>query len=394
MISKAMKETVRCPSAIRAMFEKGNQLKKIHGEDNVFDFSLGNPNLLPPNKVNEVIIDIIKENKPGLHGYMANAGHEYVRERIAESLNKNSVVKHDKNGIIITCGAAAGMNIIFNSILDPQEEVIAIAPYFVEYNAYVGNHHGRLKIVSANTDTFLFEVDKIENAITDKTKAIILNSPNNPSGVIYSKELMEELSAMLDRIESKTGQVIYVISDEPYRELAYNEAQNPILSDIFRNTLTIYSFSKSLSLAGERIGYIAVSPQAADYDDLINSFILSNRILGFVNAPALFQNVIAECLEEKVDIAAYKRKRDMLYNHITKLGFECYLPEGAFYLFPRSPIADDVSFCNDYALKYNILAAPGSGFGFGGYFRLAYCVSDKTIELSFPAFEKLAKEIF
>lgn len=394
MISKELKDKISRPSAIRAMFEKGGQLKKLHGDDNVFDFSLGNPNLPPPEKVNETIIKLVKENPPGLHGYMQNSGYEDVRERISNKLNAAANVKYDKDGIVITCGAAAGLNIIFKSILDPLDEVIVVAPFFLEYKSYVENFQGRLVVVNSNPDTFLFDVDLVEKAITDKTKAIILNSPNNPSGAIYSAELLKSLSDALDRMQSKTGKAIYVVSDEPYRELVYDGAEIPVLSDIFKNAITVYSFSKSLSLAGERIGYVCVSPNADDYRSLIDSLILTNRIMGFVNAPSLFQKVIAECLDEKVDVDSYKKKRDKLYTHITKLGFECYLPRGAFYLFPRSPISDDISFCNDYAIKYNILAAPGSGFGFNGYFRLAYCVSDKTIELSLPAFEKLAKEFF
>lgn len=394
MISKEMKDSVSRPSAIRAMFEKGNQLKKVHGEDKVFDFSLGNPNVAPPERVNSTIVNLINKNRPGLHGYMQNSGYEDVRERIANKLNADSAVKYNKDSIVITSGAAAGLNIVFKSILNPMDECIAIAPFFVEYKAYVENSQGRLVVVRSNPDTFLFDINSIEEAITDKTKAIILNSPNNPSGVIYSEKLLRELSDMLNKLEAKTGKAIYVISDEPYRELAYDGAKVPVISDIFKNAITVYSFSKSLSLAGERIGYVAVSPEADDYKDLIDALILSNRILGFVNAPALFQRVIAECLDEKVDVDFYKRNRDKLYNHITKLGFDCYLPQGAFYLFPRSPIENDVEFCNSYALKYNILAAPGSGFGFSGYFRLAYCVSEKTVELSLPAFEKLAKEFF
>jgi len=291
------------------MFEKGNQLKKIHGEDNVFDFSLGNPNIPPPEKVNDTIIRLINENRPGLHGYMPNAGYEFVRELIANKINANSKVKHHKDGIILTCGAAAGLNTVFNSILDPQDEIIVIAPFFVEYKEYVENYHGQIVIVHSDPDTFLFDVEKIIQAVTDKTKAIILNSPNNPSGVIYSKELLKELSDALDIAESKTGKTIYVISDEPYRELVYDGEEVPVLSDLFKNMITVYSFSKSLSLAGERIGYVAVSPETDDYNDLVNGLILSNRVLGFVNAPALFQYVIAECLNEKVDIAAYKKKR-------------------------------------------------------------------------------------
>jgi len=394
MISKKLKDKVSQPSAIRAMFEKGNQLRKLYGDENVFDFSLGNPNLPPPKRVNDTIIRLICQNRPGMHGYMPNAGYASVRERIAVQLNADAVVKHHSDGIVLTCGAAAGMNIVFHSLLDPQDEVIVIAPYFVEYRAYVENYGGKLVVVNADSDTFLFDVDRVKQAITDKTKAIILNSPNNPSGAIYPKALLEGLSGVLNEIEAKTGRAIYVVSDEPYRELVYDGERVPRMSDIFKHTITAYSFSKSLSLAGERIGYVAVSPGADDYKNLMDALILSNRILGFVNAPALFQSVIAECLEEQVDISAYQKKRDSLHAHITKLGFQCYLPKGAFYLFPRSPIADDVLFCNEYAAKYNILAAPGSGFGFPGYFRLAYCVSDSTIELSLPAFEKLAGEVF
>ncbi|MCL2159821.1 MAG: pyridoxal phosphate-dependent aminotransferase [Oscillospiraceae bacterium] len=393
MISAAMKEKVGRPSAIRAMFEKGNELKKIHGADKVFDFSLGNPNLPPPKKVNETIVRLINENRPNLHGYMQNAGHEYVRERIAGKLSEEAGIKHDKNGIVLTCGAAAGINIVFNSILEPGDEVIAVAPFFVEYQAYAENHLGKIVVVNADPDTFLFDAGKIENALTDKTKAIILNSPNNPSGAVYPKNMLSELSEVLDRFENKTGRAVYVVSDEPYKELVYDGTEVPPMAGIFKNTISVYSFSKSLSLAGERIGYVAVSPGCDDYKDLVDALILSNRILGFVNAPALFQHVIAECLDSGVDVGAYKKKRDTLYGHITKLGFECYLPKGAFYLFPKSPIEDDAAFCNDYLLRHNILAAPGSGFGFGGYFRLAYCVGDEVIEGSLPVFEKLAKEM-
>ena len=394
MISTNMKDQVKHSSAIRAMFEKGNELKKIHGKDNVFDFSLGNPNLPPPDKVNETIIKLINENKPGLHSYMPNAGHEYVRQRIADKLNEGSAVKFDKDGIVTTCGAAAGINIVFKSILEPGDEVIVIAPFFVDYTAYIKNHLGKVVVVNTDPDTFLFNAHAIEKVLSDKTKAIILNSPNNPSGVVYSDVLLTELSDVLSAFERKTKKTVYVVSDEPYRELVYDGVKVPLMSDIFKNIITVYSFSKSLSLAGERIGYVAVPPKCDDYNDLINALILSNRILGFVNAPSLFQYVIAECLDVKTDVETYRQKRDKLYNHITKLGFKCYLPEGAFYLFPRSPIDDDVAFCNDYLLKHNILAVPGSGFRFSGYFRLAYCVSDRTIDLSFPAFEKIAEEVF
>jgi aspartate aminotransferase len=394
VISKKLKEEISRPSAIRAMFEKGAQLKKVYGEDGVFDFSLGNPNLPPPEKVNQTIISLSRENRPLMHGYMQNAGYEDVRQKIAEKLNESSNTKFEKGGIIITSGAAAGLNVVFKAILDEGDEVLTVAPFFVEYRAYVGNSQGKLIAVNAQPDTFLFSAEKIEQAITEKTKAIILNSPNNPSGAVYSDALLKNLADVLIKHEEKTGRAIYVVSDEPYRELIYDDTKLPVFADIFKNAITVYSFSKSLSLAGERIGYIAVSPSADDYSALNDALILCNRTLGFVNAPALFQRVIAECLNETVDTKSYKSKRDKLHSHITNLGFECFLPKGAFYLFPKSPIADDISFCNDYAVKYNILAAPGAGFGFPGYFRLAYCVSDKTIELSLPAFEKLAREFF
>ena len=393
MISTSMKDKVKGSSTIRAMFEKGNELKKSHGEDKVFDFSLGNPNLPPPKKINETIIKLVHENKPGMHSYMPNAGHEYVRKRIADKLNRGSLVSHSKDGIILTCGAAAALNIVFKSILEPGDEVIVIAPFFMEYKAYVENYFGKIVVVNANPDTFLFDATAVEKALTHKTKAIILNSPNNPSGAVYPEALLEELSNVLDAFESKTKKAVYVVSDEPYRELVYDGVEVPLMWDIFKNNITVYSFSKSLSLPGQRIGYIAIAPECDDYDDLVNALILSNRILGFVNAPALFQHVIGECLDVTVDVETYKQNRDKLYDHLIKLGFECHLPKGAFYLFPRSPIEDDVAFCNNYLLKHNILAVPGSGFGFRGYFRLAYCVSERTIELSLPAFERVAKSM-
>ena len=392
MISDNIRAALDAGSAIRAMFEKGGQLKKRFGEENVFDFSLGNPNIAPPEKINAEIIRIVSENPADLHAYMPNAGYAFVRRAIAEKLGGENN-GFCEEGVVMTCGAAAGLNITLGALLNPGESVIVIAPFFVEYVSYVKNHGGAVTVVPADEQTFLFDAERIKNAITDKTKAIILNSPNNPTGVVYPKALLTEMAGVLRAHKERTGRDIYVISDEPYAQIIYDGAQFSPMYEIFENAVTVSSYSKSLSLAGERIGYVAVSKKAADFDALTNALILLNRVLGFVNAPALFQRVIYACLDESVDVSAYRKKRDILYNHLTALGFSCFLPQGAFYLFPRSPIDDDKKFCAEYALKYNILLTPGSAFYCPGFFRIAYCVSDGVIERSLPKFTALAETL-
>jgi len=373
------------------MFEEGEKLRKIYGPDKVYDFSIGNPDIEPPLKVRQVLRELVESDKPGLHRYMSNAGHADVRQKVAGHVSKESGLEVPFSNIVMTVGAAGGLNVVLRSLLNPGEEVMVLAPFFVEYLYYIENFGGRPVIVKTDPSSFEPDIGAIEKSITSATKAIILNSPNNPTGVIYSEETLKKLADLLEQKGKELGTEIYVISDEPYAKIVYDGAKVPSVLKIFKNAIVVNSFSKSLALPGERIGYIAASPNIKDVDILINAMIFANRTLGFVNAPSLMQKVVAESLEEAVDIESYKKKRDVLYDKLTSLGFSCIKPQGAFYLFPRTPIDDDVEFVNQ-ALKYNLLLVPGSGFGYPGYVRLSYCISMDIIENSFPAFEALAKE--
>lgn len=391
MISNKMKSLVNNSSTIRAMFEEGKRLSDIYGEENVFDYSIGNPNVEPPENIKTIISDILNKEKPNLvHGYMNNSGYEDVRDDISSFLNKKNDLNLTRNNIVMTCGAAGGLNIILKSILNPGEEVITFAPFFGEYKNYTENFNGKLVIVPTNIDTFEPDLDELSKVINSKTKAIIINNPNNPTGVIYSKEAIQKLADLLKEKQRELNSSIYLISDEPYREIVYDDAEAPCLLKYYDNTFIGYSYSKSLSLPGERIGYVVVNPSMTDCDEMMAALNIANRILGFVNAPSLFQRVIARSLGSEVDVNIYKRNRDLLYNHLIKLGFTCIKPEGAFYLFPRTPIEDDKKFCQD-AKQFNLLLVPGSTFGCPGHVRLSYCISYEKIEKSLEAFDKLAK---
>lgn len=389
MISNKMKTMVSNSSVIRAMFEEGKRLSEIYGEENVFDYSIGNPNIEAPSEIKDIIIKILNEENPNkLHGYMNNSGYEDVREGIAENINVKYNTKLNYENIVMTCGAAGGLNIILKGILNPGDEVIIFAPFFGEYINYVNNFDGKIKIVSADTKSFQPNLKELEKEITSKTKAIIINSPNNPSGVIYNENTIIKMSKILKMKEEELGSQIYLISDEPYREIIYDNAKVPCILNYYDNSFIGYSYSKSLSLPGERIGYVVVNSKIKDFKEMVASLNISNRILGFVNAPSLFQRVIKESLNLEVDSNIYKKNRDLLYNHLIQIGFECMKPEGTFYLFPKSPIDNDVKFCED-AKKFNILAVPGSTFGCPGYFRLSYCISYEKIEKSLKAFDNL-----
>lgn len=389
MISNKMKTMVSNSSVIRAMFEEGKRLSEIYGEENVFDYSIGNPNIEAPSEIKDIIIKIINEENPNkLHGYMNNSGYEDVREGIAENINVKYNTKLNYENIVMTCGAAGGLNIILKSILNPGDEVIIFAPFFGEYINYVNNFDGKIKIISADTKSFQPNLKELEKEITSKTKAIIINSPNNPSGVIYNENTIIKMSKILKMKEEELGSQIYLISDEPYREIIYDNAKVPCILNYYDNSFIGYSYSKSLSLPGERIGYVVVNSKIKDFKEMVASLNIANRILGFVNAPSLFQRVIKESLNLEVDSNIYKKNRDLLYNHLIQIGFECMKPEGTFYLFPKSPIDNDVKFCED-AKKFNILAVPGSTFGCPGYFRLSYCISYEKIEKSLKAFDNL-----
>ena len=392
MISEKMKPYVKNNSAIRMMFEEGNRLRAKYGADKVFDFSLGNPSVPAPDSVREAIIELVNTTDPTvLHGYMSNAGFEDVRQTIAESLNRRFDTKFSAKNLIMTVGAASGLNVILKTILNPGEEVIVFAPYFLEYGAYVRNYDGVLVEISPDTTTFQPNLAEFEQKITPKTRAVIVNTPHNPTGVVYSEETIKKLSAILEATQKEFGTVIYLISDEPYRELAYDGVEVPYLTKYYNNTVVGYSYSKSLSLPGERIGYLVIPDEADGSEELISAATIANRTLGCVNAPSLIQKVVAKCVDAKTDLAAYDKNRQALYNGLKDCGFECIKPQGAFYLFVKSPVEDEKAFC-EAGKKYNILMVPGSSFACPGYVRLAYCVSYETIVNSLPEFKKLAAE--
>lgn len=391
MIAEKMKGFVNNNSAIRAMFEEGNRLASIYGRDKVFDFSLGNPNVAAPEKLNESIKEVLdNESSTFVHGYMSNAGYEDVREKIAQSLNKRFATNFSNKNIIMTVGAAGGLNVALKTLLNPEDEVIVFAPYFLEYRAYISNYDGKIVEISPNTETFMPNIEELASKITPKTKAVIINNPNNPTGVVYSEKVIKEIVAVLEEKQQELNTEIYLISDEPYRELAYDGVDVPYLTKYYKNTIVGYSYSKSLSLPGERIGYLVIPSEMPDYENVFQAASIANRILGFVNAPSLMQRAVAKVLDEKTDIAYYDRNRQTLYEALKKLGFECIKPEGAFYLFMKTPV-EEKDFC-DMAKQYNLLLVPGSSFACKGYVRIAYCVSYETIVNSIPAFEKLAKE--
>lgn len=392
MIAEKMIPFVQNNSAIRTMFEEGNRLKKQYGADKVYDFSLGNPSVPAPDCVREAIVDLANNEDPViLHGYMNNAGFEDVRETIAQSLNRRFGTDFSAKNLIMTVGAASGLNVILKTVLNPGEEVIVFAPYFLEYGAYVKNYDGKLVEISPDTETFQPDLEELERKITANTRAVIVNSPHNPTGVIYSEDTIKALAAILEKKQKEYGSVIYLISDEPYRELAYDGTEVPYLTKYYKNTVVGYSYSKSLSLPGERIGYLVIPDDLEDSETVIAAAGIANRILGSVNAPSLMQKVIARCVDAEVDVAAYDKNRLALYNGLTACGFQCIKPQGAFYLFVKSPVADEKEFC-EAGKKYNILMVPGSSFACPGYVRLAYCVSYETIINSLPEFKKLAAE--
>lgn len=392
MISDKMTAFVKGSSAIRAMFEEGNRMAKIYGAENVYDFSLGNPNVPAPKAVNQAIKDIVdEEDSVLLHGYMNNSGYPDVRKSIAESLNRRFGMSFTENNIIMTVGAAGGLNVMFKTLLNPGDEVIAFAPYFGEYRSYVGNYDGKLVVISPDKQSFQPKFDEFEEKITHKTRAVIINNPNNPTGVVYSEETLKRLSKIMEKKQKEYKTDIYLISDEPYRELVYDGITVPYPVNYYRNTIIGYSYSKSLSLPGERIGYLVLPSDISDFDNICSAANVATRILGYVNAPSLMQRVVARCVDEKTDIVPYNKNRELLYNSLMEYGFDCVKPQGAFYLFVKSP-TDDESIFVEAAKKRHILIVPGSSFECPGYVRISYCVSYDTIKNSLPGFKALAEE--
>lgn len=392
MIADKMVDLVKNSSAIRAMFEEGKIMAAKYGAENVYDFSLGNPNVPAPAEVKKAVFEELEKEDPVvLHGYMNNSGYEDVRAAIADSINRRFQTSFGEQNIIMTVGAAGGLNVILKTLLNPGDEVIVIAPYFGEYNSYVSNYDGKIVVVSPNTENFQPNLEELEQKITANTKAVIINSPNNPTGVVYSEDTIRKMADILRGKEKELGTDIYLISDEPYRELVYDGIKVPYLTKYYENAIIGYSYSKSLSLPGERIGYLVIPDEVSDAEDVIAAANVATRILGYVNAPSLMQKVVAKCLDAKVDVPFYNRNREALYNGLKELGFECIKPEGAFYLFVKSPVEDEKVFCAA-AKKYNILIVPGSSFACPGYVRIAYCVSYETIMNSMPGFKALAEE--
>lgn len=390
MFSEKITKNLQKASWIRAMFEEGEKLTKMYGAENVYDFSLGNPFAEPPKEVIDSLKKHIDEGK-GLHKYMNNAGFPDVRQKIAHSLQKESGIEFSLENVVMTVGAAGGLNIVLKALLNPDEEVILFAPYFVEYLFYTDNHGGKTVVIPPDRATLEPDLAALEKSISAKTKALIINTPNNPSGIIYSKEILQRIQEIITKKEMEYSTTIYVISDQPYDKIVYDGLRLPNIPAIFKNAIVVNSFSKSLGLAGERIGYVAVSSGIKDASALSNALSFCNRTLGFVNAPGLFQKVVGDALDVKTDVQDYCKKRDFLFKNLTRIGFECIKPQGAFYLFPKTLIEDDVEFVKR-ALKYNLLLVPGTGFGCPGYIRLSYCVNMAMIEKSIPSFEKLAQE--
>ena len=388
MISERLKNQLAAGSQIRKMFEEGNRLKAIYGADKVYDFSIGNPDLEPPHEVSDALKELASNPTPGMHGYMSNSGYESTRAAIAAKKSEESGLDIKSGAVCMTVGAASAMNDVLHSLLDPDDEVIVIAPYFMEYNGYIANHGGKAVIVQTD-DKFMPVIDSIKAAITTRTKAIIINSPNNPSGVVYPSSLLSELNDML----KSQDHVIQVISDEPYIDLVYDGMTVPCALKYIDNLIVCFSWSKSLSLPGERIGYTLVSPRNEDYDDLTAAIVLSNRTLGSVNAPAIWQRVIEKSLNAKVDVSNYEHRRNLLYSNIVDAGFDAVKPNGALYIFMNTPegLTDD-KFSEICASK-NLLLVKGSSFSRPGYCRLAFCVSESTIRNSRQAFFAIAEEL-
>ena len=388
-VSTKIFKSMNQSSWIRRMFEDGLVLKQKFGENNVFDFSLGNPNLEPPSDFYKILRKLALNPPQGIHRYMPNAGYITTRNAIANQLSKETNIQFTSDHIIMTCGTGGGLNVIIKTLVDPNDEVLIFSPYFVEYLFYIDNHNAKHKIVPTNQN-FLPNINALAKSITKKTKMIIINSPNNPTGVVYSEDVLSSIGKTIQEKEKLFGTQIYLVSDEPYRKILFDNLRYPHVFPHHTRTIITTSHSKDLALAGERIGYIAINPSIESNKDLSDGLTFSNRILGFVNAPALMQNIISQLQNVSVDILDYQNKRDILYNNLTSMGYSIIKPQGAFYIFPKSPIKDDILFAEKLR-EEKILVVPGSGFGKPGYFRIAYCVDIDIINRSLNGFSNVLK---
>ncbi len=386
-ISDKVRESLEKSSWIRKMFEEGARRRAEFGVENVFDFSLGNPNLEPPPRLKEILKELANDSSKGLHAYMPNAGLPDTRKSVADYLSKQESLSFSLHDILMTVGAGGGLNVVLKTILDPGDEILILTPFFAEYTFYIDNHQGIPRLVPTKSD-FSPDLEGIEAAITKKTKAILINSPNNPTGTIYSEADLKGLGLLLEDMSRRHGHAIYLVSDEPYRKIVYDGVEVPSVFNIYGETMAVTSFSKDLSLPGERIGYVAVHPDLSDKAAVLDGLTLCNRILGYVNAPAFIQRAVSHLLETSVDIDQYRKKRDILWENLVSFGYEVDKPQGSFYLFPRSPIEDDVTFVSALQ-EENILTVPGTGFAGPGYFRIAYCVDNATIVNALPGFKRV-----
>ncbi len=390
VLSDTVRHSMEQSSWIRRMFEEGNILKERYGEGNVFDLTLGNPIMEPPAEFCQELKRIVENPVQGMHRYMSNAGYTSTRKAVADYLSVESGVAIDQNDIIMSCGAAGGLNVVLKTILNPGDEVVIFAPYFAEYIHYIHNHNGIVKVVSTD-EQFVPRLGELANAINLKTKAVIVNSPNNPSGAVYNSDFIIALGKLLGKKSLESGSPISLISDEAYRYIVYDGLQCPHVWPHYKQSFVVNSYSKDLALPGERIGYIAVHPELEQHDEIMAGLIFCNRVLGYVNAPALMQNVIRALQGVTVSIDEYLRKRDLIYDNLTSIGYKVIKPQGAFYLFPESPLKDDVAFVKELS-QHRVLVVPGSGFGYPGYFRISYCVNDSTLEGSLEGFRKIAQK--
>lgn len=390
-VSSRVKKGMEAGSWIRRMFEEGIAMKQRYGEENVYDLSLGNPVMEPPPEFTRELRRVVENPFPGMHGYMENAGYPATRAAVAEQLTKETGIKLSYKDVIMACGAAGAINVAMKTILDPGDEVIIFIPWFVDYFNYIENHDGVVRPIPTD-EQFMPQMDALEAGIGPKTKALLINSPNNPTGVVYSEGLMRQLAELLRKKEAQYGTEIFIISDEPYRKIIYDGLQYPSPLNHHIHSIIATSHSKDLSVPGERIGYVALHPDCPDHDEMMTGLVFCNRALGFINAPALMQNIVRHLQQVTIPVAEYQRQRDFIYGHLVDMGYSVVKPQGAFYIFPKCPIEDDIAFVHELQREHQVLTVPGVAFGAPGYFRLVYCVDDRTLECSLPGLKKAAKK--